>query len=324
MKKDFITQPEDEGLRLDIYLQKFFHTYSRSFLSKQIKEGFVLINKKIVKPSYEIKSGDCIEINFPEEKVATEAKPEQIPLDVIYEDENILVINKQAGLVVHPAAGNQEGTLVNALLHYLPEIGESVYLKESELSRSRPGLIHRLDKDTTGVMVIAKNAKALHSLSKQIKDRAVTKIYYALCFGWPKDPEGKLINYLGRHPKNRKMVAEVGAEKGREAISFYKVIEFLEDNKKNKISLIEFDIKTGRTHQIRVQSTLMGNPVIGDSIYGSKSSQKISASLKASRQMLHAKSIFITIPREKSQRKFEADFPKDFKKVLSELHKADY
>jgi 23S rRNA pseudouridine1911/1915/1917 synthase len=179
--------------------------------------------------------------------------------------------------------------------------------------------VHRLDKNTSGVIIAAKNAKTLYGLSKQIKDKAATKIYWAICWGWPKSDQGRLINFIGRDPKDRKKMAEVGPKKGREAISDYKVLRHLTDDNENYYSLIEFNIKTGRTHQIRVQSKLMGNPILGDEVYGNKISQELSRKLNIKRQLLHARYLSITIPSESKQRTFEASLPDDFKSICEKL-----
>ncbi len=307
------------GERLDAYLAKNFKEFSRSYFSALIKEGEVLVNKEIVKPSYMLKDQDIVEVTVREKIEALTPEGEDIPLKILYEDDNVIVIDKQPGLVVHPAAGNLTGTLVNALINHFPKIKESTFEENSVISTLRAGIVHRLDKDTSGVIISAKNSKTLHSLSKQIKDRAVDKTYLAICFGWPENEKGVLSNYLGRHPKNRKMVAEIGPEKGKEAISHYTVVKYLATKNQDKLSLIEFNIKTGRTHQIRVQSALMGHPVMGDSAYGNKISNILSTKLKIVRQLLHSNTLSITIPGEKTQRKFEADLPKDFLNVLNDL-----
>ena len=321
MQKTIIITNIEAGERADIFLAQKFSDYSRSYFAKLIKDRKITINSNQTKPSYILKEHDKIQIDFVEIVPEFIPEGEDIPLEIIYEDNNVIVVNKQAGLVVHPAAGNKTGTLVNALLNHFPKISQSVFEKDNIKSQTRAGIVHRLDKDTSGVILVAKNSKTLASLSKKIKNRNVTKIYWALCYGWPKEPQGILINYLDRHPKNRKIVAEVGKEKGREAISHYKVIDFLEYKDGTKASLIEFDIKTGRTHQIRVQSALMGHPIIGDSVYGNKPSIKFSSQAKVARQLLHAKSITITIPEHEIPSVFEAPLPNDFKTALELFRK---
>lgn len=307
------------GERLDSYLSSKFPEFSRSYFSKIIKEEKVSVNGKAVKPSYKLNAKDLIEVSQVNEATEGEPLPEKIVLDIVYEDDNVIVLNKQPGIVVHPAAGNKEGTLVNALLQYFPKIKEAVYEKDNLISKQRPGLVHRLDKDTSGVMIVAKNKRAMHSLARQIQNRTIKKIYWALCCGWPKNDEGILVNYLGRHPKNRKMIADIGNEKGREAISDYKVLRYFEDQAGNKMSLLEFDIKTGRTHQIRVQAKQIGTPIIGDAVYGNKHCISLSKKLNAKRQLLHAKTLAITLLGSNKPSIFEAPLPEDFKLVLEKL-----
>jgi len=322
MTKKIEVKPNEAGERLDSFLVIKLPKFSRSKLSNLIKKDMITINGTNTKPSYKISSLDLIELNIDEKQKEEGIAPEKINLDIIYEDENVIVVNKQPGIVVHPAAGNTSGTLVNALVNYFPKIREAVYEKGNFMSEQRPGLVHRLDKDTSGVIIVAKNEKAMHSLSRQIQNRTVKKVYLALCCGWPKNSEGRLINYLGRHPKNRKMIADIGEEKGREAISDYKVLQYLEDNRHNRVSLVEFNIKTGRTHQIRVQASLIGIPVLGDQFYGNKHSDDLSKQMDVKRQLLHAKILEISLPGNAKHTIFEAPLPNDFKSVLNDLKPA--
>lgn len=319
MKKEITISKPKVGERLDIFLANFFPEYSRNYFSVLIRNGDVKVSNQAQKPSYKLKCSDNISIDFKEIETKKELVPSQLKLDIIYEDQNVIAINKQAGIVVHPAAGNYENTLVNALVNYFPEIKKAVYDKSSQISRLRPGLVHRLDKDTSGVIIIAKNVRSMHSLSRQIQNRTVKKIYWALCYGWPKEVSGTLINYLGRHLKNRKHIADIGKEKGKEAISQYKVVNFLKNEKGDKASLIEFNIKTGRTHQIRVQSSRIGHPVLGDDFYGNKNSDLLSKNLNINRQMLHARTLEITLPGDNKATKFEAPLPEDFRNILDSL-----
>lgn len=315
MKKKIIVTNDETGERIDKVLANKFPEYSRNYFLNLIKDGHVLIGEKSIKPSYILKSGDEIELELIEPEETRETMGEDIDLDVIYEDKDVLVINKQPGIVVHPAAGHKDGTLINAIINHFPAIKDVVYDKTNAVSRTRPGLVHRLDKDTSGVMIVAKNSRSMHSLSRQIQNRNVKKTYYAICFGWPKKESGHLVSFLGRHPKNRKKIANIGAEKGKEAISDFKVMKQFE-HKMQKYSLIEFDIKTGRTHQIRVQASDMGNPVLGDDFYGNRLSEDLSLNLNIDRQMLHAKSLKICLPGDTNQTTFIAPIPKDFQTVL--------
>ncbi|MFA5927324.1 MAG: RluA family pseudouridine synthase [Patescibacteria group bacterium] len=317
--EEIIVSPVEDGARIDLLLAKRFTQYSRSYFQKLITDTDVIVNDKIVKPSHLVKAGDKIDITLREIQSELEPQAENIPLDIIYEDVEVIVINKQPGIVVHPAAGNTSGTLVNALVGHFPAIKESVIDKTSTISKQRPGLVHRLDKDTSGVIIIAKTPRAMHSLARQIQNRTIQKIYWALCFGWPKNENGTIASYLGRHPKNRKVMADVGPEKGKEAVSNFRVIKYMEDASGNRASLLEFDIKTGRTHQIRVHAKQIGNPVLGDPTYGSKTSIYLSHKLGITRQMLHAKSLSVCLPGNSQKTTFEAKIPLDFEKAASKL-----
>ena len=298
------------GERLDIFLAKKLPEYSRSYFSNLIKSGDIQINGKKTKSSHKTESEDRIEIDFVEKTAGLSLKPLELPLDIIYEDNNVIVINKPAGLVVHPAAGNPDNTLINALVAHFPAIKDAT-VNNTDISKIRPGLVHRLDKDTSGVLIVAKNARAMVSLAKQIKDRVVKKEYLAFCYSWPKNESGQLVNFIARNPKNRKVMAEVGKEKGREAISNFKVIKYFQFDK-TKLSLIQFNIETGRTHQIRLQSKIAGFPVLGDQAYTTKESAELSKKLKLNRQMLHAHKLKIQIFNRTEQQEFVAPLPPDF------------
>lgn len=304
------------GERVDKVLSIKFPEYSRNYFLNLIKNKKVFINKKSIKPSYIIKSGDSIEIEFTEIEKIGETIGEKINLNIIYEDENVLVINKQPGIVVHPAVGHTGGTLVNAIINYFPAIKDVVYDKTSAISLMRPGLVHRLDKDTSGIIIVAKNNKSMNFLSRQIHNHDVKKSYLAVCFGWPKNDSGHIVSYLGRHPKHRKKIADIGEKHGKEAISDYSLVKQYE-SPYGKFSLIEFDIKTGRTHQIRVQASDMRNPVLGDTFYGNRSSEILSDKLKIQRQLLHAKELKIILPGDNKLTVFRAPLPDDFESVLN-------
>jgi 23S rRNA pseudouridine1911/1915/1917 synthase len=306
----------EEAERLDKFLASRFSNYSRSYFQRLIESGHVLVNKNQQKSRYFLRKNDSIEINFVKFKNEFSLNPSNIELDVIYENDDIIAINKQAGLVVHPAIGNIDGTLVNALLKKYPRLIDVVLDKNSEISRSRPGIVHRLDKDTSGIILVAKNKKALVSLFKQIKNRVVRKIYWALCYGWPKEKQGRIISYLGRNPKNRKMVTNLGQETGKEAISVYRVIKYLVDNKNDRYSIVEFNIQTGRTHQIRYQAASIQLPIMGDRVYGSKNSINASNLHNVGRQMLHAKHIEFYSPGDTNLTVLEAPLPKDMKSII--------
>jgi len=310
---------EDTGLRLDQFLLQENPDYSRSYFSDLIKKGSVAVNNEERKPSYRLKTGDTVEYKLTEKTSLGPIKPVNIPLNIIFEDENVLVVNKPAGLVVHPAVGHHNDTLVNALTHSYPQVSKAVYDDENELSVSRPGLVHRLDKDTSGVLIVAKNTKSMIFLANQIQDRKAKKVYLALCAGWPPISSGRLYNNLGRNLKNRKIYTEVGSEKGREAISNYQVKKNHLTSKNERVSLIEFQIETGRTHQIRTQAKMAGFPIIGDQAYSTKESEAVSNHLGVKRQMLHASSLTILLPGAKIAQKFEVAVPSDFEQIIENL-----
>jgi len=317
MKDTFTTNQQD--IRIDLLLSQKYPDYSRSYFANLIKTGHVHVNKKLIKPSYLIQPDDEITIEFLEKKGIFSLLPEKISLDIVYEDIDVIVVNKQPGLVVHPAAGNEEGTLVNALINYFPKIREAVYQKGNPVSESRPGLVHRLDKDTSGLIIVAKNARAMHSLSRQIQNRTITKIYLALCAGWPRKETGTIVSYLGRDPKDRRKIAEVGMEKGREAISDFKVLKCMTNHQGDKVSLLEFNIHTGRTHQIRVHAKSLGHPVLGDPFYFNAESSRLTKKYSIKRQLLHAFQLTVTLPGEERPSTFEAPLPDDFDELLDKF-----
>ena len=293
--------------RLDAFLHSKLTDISRSGVQRLITEGHIRVNGEASKPNHRPKAGETVTITWPEVKPA-EAQPEDIPLDVIFEDKDLLAINKPAGLVVHPAVGNEEHTLVNALLHHcagkLSGIG----------GVARPGIVHRLDKDTSGVLVVAKNDKTHQHLSEQFAGRLVQKIYHTIaCGNLPKE-SGKIVAAIARHPSLRKRMAIV--EGGRESKTSYKVLEQL-----NNATLLEIHLHTGRTHQIRVHLQHLGYPVAGDAVYGKRPNIRLTelTGVTPARQMLHAGKLTLTHPRTKKLLTFEAPWPKDFAGVLKDL-----
>ncbi len=285
-----------QGARLDQFLTKhFLGKQSRTYFQYLIEEGCVLLNGKGVKKRVEVQEGDEIEVHFrltPELSL----EPENIPLDIIYEDEHLLVINKGAGLVVHPAVGHWSGTLVNALLYHCKSLGGD--------SNLRPGIVHRLDKDTTGVLIVAKSHEAHRGLIESFANRAIKKEYLAICLGNP--PQGVISEPIGRHPIKRKEMAVV--EGGREAIS---VVETLKFN--DKISLVKVGLVTGRTHQIRVHLSFKGAPILGDSVYGSLSSNK---KFNISRPLLHSLFLSLKHPISREVLEFKASIPNEMQQVI--------
>lgn len=315
-KQSLKAEEDDQGKRLDTILAEYYPDYSRSYFARLIKTGKVLVDSKNEKPSFKIHAGNQIIFEHAEPEIRSEILPQEIDLDIIYEDADVIIINKQPGLSVHPGAGNYQNTLVNALLYHFPKIKSAVLEPGKLVSEIRPGIVHRLDKDTSGVMIIAKNSRAMHLLSKQIQDREITKKYLAVVFGWPRQEAGHIEQRLARHPKNRKEMAVVGEDKGRLAVSDYRVIDYKETKDKSKYALLEFDIHTGRTHQIRVAAKSMGNPVLGDLIYCTKESKQLAKSMHLKRQLLHSFQLKIKLPGSKDIRQFEAPLPDDFKTIL--------
>ncbi len=285
--------------RLDAYLSQQMEGHTRSFIKNLIDAGKITVNGEAVKSGYKPRAGDVIQIDLPEPKAA-EALPEDIPLEIIYEDEDIAVVNKPQGMVTHPAAGNMQGTLVNAALFCiggLSGIGGVM----------RPGIVHRLDKDTSGLIIIAKNDAAHGELSALIKDRKLHKAYIALCHGNIKTDSGTIVTGIDRHPRDRKKMAV--SPTGREAITHYKVLK-----RYGKYTLVEFVIETGRTHQIRVHARHMGHPVVGDEVY-----TKLKNPFAISGQLLHAQKLGFSHPITGEKMELEAPLPSHFVRVLEIL-----
>ncbi len=292
---------ENISTRLDAYIAGRLGQYTRSFVKKLIDGGQVLVNGSIPKAGDKPKAGDVVAITIPAQQAAA-AMPQDIPLDIVYEDGDIAVINKPQGMVTHPAAGNADGTLVNAALFHIKDlsgIGGEI----------RPGIVHRLDKDTSGRIVLAKNDNAHAALATQLAERMVKKRYVALCHGNIKDDGGTMVTNIDRHPRDRKRMAVT--EAGREAITHYRVIERF-----GKYTLAEFDIETGRTHQIRVHAKHMGHPVVGDPVY---TSLKAPFALKG--QMLHARDLSFIHPATGEQMDFSAPLPAYFQNILEKLRR---
>lgn len=282
----------DQGSRFDRFLTSRLPTHSRARLQQLIKEGAARVNGALVKPGYKMRAGDTIAVLEPP-ILPARSVAENIPLDVLCEDDDLIVINKPAGLVVHPGAGHKEGTLVNALLHHCPNLSGIG-------GEERPGIVHRLDKETSGCVVIAKNDAAHRNLAKQFADRAVTKIYLALAVGRLSGNRGVIENAIGRHPVHRTRMAVVAADRGRTARTTWRVLAEISPD----LSLIECTLHTGRTHQIRVHLKHLGHPLAGDTVYGTRG--------KFPRQMLHAWRLGLTHPRTGERRIFESPIPHDF------------
>jgi 23S rRNA pseudouridine1911/1915/1917 synthase len=287
--------------RLDTYIAARLGRYTRSFVKKLIDGGQVLVNDRVPRAGDRPRAGDVVVVTIPPQREAS-AKPQDIPLDILYEDGDVAVINKPQGMVTHPAAGNEDGTLVNAALFHIRDlsgIGGEI----------RPGIVHRLDKDTSGLIVLAKNDRAHAALAAQLSERMVKKRYVALCHGNVRDNEGTMVTNIDRHPRDRKRMAVT--EAGREAVTHYKVMERF-----GKYTLVEFDIETGRTHQIRVHAKHMGHPVVGDPVY-----TRLKAPFALKGQMLHARELSFIHPVTGEQMDLSAPLPAYFQNILEKLRR---
>jgi len=294
---------DHDGERLDAFLaRRCEQELSRSAAHKLIVDGLVTVNGALSKPSHRLSGGDGVVVHLPPPEVAT-LEPEAIPLRIVYQDEDVIVVDKPPGLTVHPAAGHRHGTLVNALLAVCPELAAI----EGTL---RPGIVHRLDKDTSGLLVVAKNEAAQASLAQQLKEREVHKAYLALVRGQVEPPQGVIDAPVGRHPRRRKRMAVV--EGGRAAQTRYRLREFLHDDDGVDYSLVEVEPLTGRTHQIRVHFASIGHPVVGDRVYGK-------ASPLVGRQFLHAWRLGFRLPTSGRYQEFESPLPADLAAALEVL-----
>lgn len=306
-------EPAKAGERLDRLVRTHFSDCSRSFISQLIQDGHITIAGQIRKPSYRVKSGETVQGRVPSREPAL-LEPQSIPLDILYEDADLIVLNKPVNLVVHPGPGNASGTLVNGLLHHCPELG-------GNRASQRPGIVHRLDKDTSGAIVVAKNRLALDHLSMQFKQRAVRKSYLALVHGDVRPGSGTISLPIGRHPVHRKKMSTV-SNSGREARTDWKV-----EQRYGLATLLELDLKTGRTHQIRVHCAASHHPVIGDPLYASSRAKRqkhgdtrLAAILaSAQRQMLHARYLELTHPLKGQRMAFQAPLADDMRALLKEL-----
>jgi len=325
MKKDIfniIVPLNCHGHRIDKFLQSQINKLSRTRLQALIRDSQVKLNNIIINnPSKKIKEEDQIKINFPPPK-ETLIKPNKIPLNILYDDDDIIVINKFPGVVVHPGAGNYENTIVNGLL----------YKYQNNLSsiggKLRPGIVHRIDKDTSGVIVVAKNDNSHINLSQQFANHTIKRVYEALVWGSLKPQRGKIQEKISRSIKNRQLMT-VRKEKGKMAITNYNTLKIFQNINLPKISLIECQLETGRTHQIRVHMNFKGNPILGDKSYGKlkKKFKKIDPNIEKkinnfNRQALHAKSLGFLHPNTKKEVLFEAKRPRDFDSLIKNLTKA--
>ncbi len=310
MEKTVELRVSESGERLDKYVAQAVPDLSRSRAQRLIEDGLIAVNGEVVKPSYRVEVGDLVMVHIPPPE-PVEVRPEPIPLDIIYEDDNIIVVNKPAGMVVHPAYGHSTGTLVNAVLAHCPELAKA----EDEL---RPGIVHRLDKDTSGLIIVAKNEGARRHLQRQFKARVVRKVYVALLEGWLEPARGVIEAPIGRDKKRRKRMAVV--KEGREARTEYRVVEYF-GHEASRVSppytLVEAEPKTGRTHQVRVHFASINHPVAGDRVYGFRKRRPRGLS----RQFLHAQTLGFRLPGSDEYIELTTGLPDDLRVVLEELRK---
>ncbi len=297
----FVVSPDDIGKRIDKFLADNIENVTRSSIANLIDKGGVLVNNKSIAKNYKLRLGDAISVTIPE-PVPYEAKAENIPLDIVYEDDDLLVVNKPKGMVVHPAAGNYEGTLVNALLYHC---GESLSGINGVL---RPGIVHRIDKNTSGLLIVAKNDNSHKKLAEQIKEHSFTREYEAIVVGNLKDDKGTVNAPIGRHPIDRKRMT-VTDQNSKNAVTHYEVIA-----RYKGYTQIKCILETGRTHQIRVHMAYLGHPVSGDDVYGVKNEK-----VNFSGQCLHARKIGFIHPVTNKYLEFTSELPKYFKKYLIKL-----
>ena len=297
-----ITIPEDgNGQRVDKFLAEALPDFSRSYLQKLLKDGQVLVNDKEVKPNYKLSTGEILSVSLPENEELN-VEPEDLPVEVLYEDDDVILVNKGKGMVVHPAAGHNKGTLVNFLLYHC----------QGELSGIngvlRPGIVHRIDKDTTGVLIACKNDKAHRALAEQLKEHTIIRKYRAIVLGLLPEEEGTIHTTIGRHPTDRKKMS-VHCKNGKDAITHYRVLQRF-----SNYTYVECRLETGRTHQIRVHMASIGHPLLGDTVYGPEKSK-----YKLEGQCLHAMIFGFTHPSTGEYMEFEAPLPAYFQKLLSIL-----
>lgn len=296
---------EASGARLDVFLAETNADLTRSRIQKLISDGNITVNGSAAKANYKLREGDRIELTLPPPK-DTELKAEEIPLDIVYEDEHMLVVNKPQGMVVHPAAGNLEGTLVNALMAHC---GDNLSGINGEI---RPGILHRIDKDTSGLLLVAKDDRAHLGLSEQIKEHSLTREYMALVHGRIKEDSGTIDAPIGRDPKDRKKMT-ITEKNSRDAVTHFYVLERFD-----KYTLVRCRLETGRTHQIRVHMSKNGHPIVGDPIYGRKKEE-----FKLNGQLLHARKVGYIHPVFGEYMEFEREAPDYFEEVLTRLRRRE-
>ncbi|EOR26741.1 MULTISPECIES: RluA family pseudouridine synthase [Clostridium] len=298
----FKIKEEDIGVRIDKYLVNVIDGKSRSFIQGLIDSNAIIVNNKEVKSNYKLRNGDVIIVSTPA-PMDLDVEAEDIELNIVYEDEDVIVLNKPQGMVVHPAPGNYSGTLVNALLFHCKDLSGINGI-------IRPGIVHRIDKDTSGILVIAKNDEAHNSLAQQFKEHTIKREYYALVEGRFSKSDGIVDKPIGRNKKDRLKMAIV--EDGKRAVTHYEVLE----QYNNGTALVKCRLETGRTHQIRVHMSSIGHPLVGDPIYGNKKQK-----FKLQGQVLHAKTLGFIHPRTKEYMEFDSDLPKYYLELLENIRK---
>ncbi len=302
-RETFIAEVDENsaGERLDRWLAKLEYISSRSRASWLISEGLVTIDGRKLKASFRVSPGEKIQIEIPRTPAEGPLEPLAAPLEIVYQDEDVVVINKPAGLVVHPAAGHAQDTLVNILLHHIPNLSMG-------FAERRPGIVHRLDRDTSGLLVVAKNDSAHHALAAQFKSKTAKRVYWAIVAGAFAQPSGTFHSHLARHPTDRKRFASAKSAGGKLAITHYKTLQRTRD-----YSWIECRLETGRTHQIRVHMSESGHPILGDPIYGGRFKKS------APRLMLHATELGFTHPRTHTELHFQTPWPPDLESFIKKL-----
>ena len=316
---NFLAENKDNNLRIDTFINNKEKSLSRTRIKNLILKKKLRLNDKILKsPSKRVNTGDRLSLQIPE-PVEASLKPYNFKLEIIHEDEDLLVINKPAGIIMHPGAGNYDKTIVNALMHYdkdsLSNIGDEL----------RPGIVHRIDKNTSGLVVIAKNNESHENLSKQFSDHTITRVYQLLIWGKLRPSKGKIDTFITRSSKNRQLM-EVSSSKGKRAITNYKTIEVYENDKTPTLSLVECKLETGRTHQIRVHMTHMGNSIVGDDKYKKKYKKLKNIDMgleslisKLDRQFLHAKTLGFIHPKTNEEMIFSSILPQELNNLLKTL-----
>ncbi len=300
MDNIFIVDESTDHIRIDKYLNELLPDQSRSYIQKLLKDGHILVNNSIIKPNYKVKADDRIQIDIPE-PIEANIEAENIPLDIIYEDNDVLIVNKPKEMVVHPAPGNYSGTLVNALMYHCKDSLSNIN------GVLRPGIVHRIDKNTTGCLIICKNDQSHNFVADQLSEHSINRIYVGIVCGALKDDEGTIDAPIGRNKRDRKLMSV--NEDGKRAITHYKVLKRFRD-----YTLVQFKLETGRTHQIRVHMAYINHPLLGDDQYGR---QKCKFNLTG--QCLHAKTIGFIHPSTKEYVEFEVDEPEYFKHLLDIL-----